>query len=416
MQAGYGQKEITPPTGLDLSGYGYYYQRPAGKVLAPLLARAIMFRQAGKTALLIVCDLLGLTAGQVKTSKSLLAKELGLPEQSIMLASTHTHSGPATGNLTGSGLPDTAYLANLPGLLLEAGQAAATDLARVSSAAYLAAEVDAIGFNRAAPDGPFDKKVRAVVLHRDQAQPLLLVHHACHPVTLGPTTDVSPDYPGSTLDFLAKEGYAGIFLNGFCGDIDPVSNQLIWASGTKETVNEYGSRLAKALLSGLAGAGKINRLELDIFELASQLLLQEYDVGKIARTAAEYSNENNKNTVSAWALKMNQQLATAEPYQEKIHIPVLKLGQILLVGYPGEPFFRLGELLADGLPGYTILPVSNSNASLRYIAEAADIDQAGYGGLRSIFVYGVLPLQAGEGEKLAHNTAAMIRLKLGSPA
>jgi hypothetical protein len=218
------------------------------------------------------------------------------------------------------------------------------------------------------------------------------------------------------LDFLAKEGYAGIFLNGFCGDIDPVSNQLIWASGTEETVTEYGSRLAKALLSGLAGAGKINRLELDTFELASQLLLQEYDVGKIARTAAEYSNENNKNTVSAWALKMNQQLATAEPYQEKIHIPVLKLGQILLVGYPGEPFYRLGELLAAGLPGYTILPVSNSNASLRYIAEAADIDQAGYGGLRSIFVYGVLPLQAGEGEKLAHNTAAMIRLKLGSPA
>ncbi len=413
MQIGYGQADITPAAGLDLTGYGSYYKRPAKTVLAPLLARAILIRQASGSALLISCDLLGLTASQVAAVKDKLHKELGLAEEAIMIACTHTHSGPVTGNLTGSGQPDPAYLAALPERLVSAAKAAALDLADSNQVKSLVASIEPIGYNRALAGGPVDKKVKAIIFERAKAKPVVIINHACHPVTLGPTTAVAPDFPGATLAVLAEHGYAGLFLNGFCGDLDPVSNQIEWASGTAATVAEYGQRLAAAVLENLTRGQVMKDRKMDVFALECELALQEYDEAKIAATVARYRNENNQNAVDPWAEKQKQRLRDlAEPYQEIITVPVLRLGSLVLVGFPGEPFFELGDILAEALPGYTVLAVSNSNESLRYIATKEDIAKDAYGGLTSSFVYGVLPLEAGAGEKLARNTGQKIRRRL----
>jgi hypothetical protein len=41
FSAGYGERLITPPMGVDLSGYGFYLDRKAGAVLDDLKVRAV---------------------------------------------------------------------------------------------------------------------------------------------------------------------------------------------------------------------------------------------------------------------------------------------------------------------------------------------------------------------------------------
>ena len=49
-------------------------------------------------------------------------------------------------------------------------------------------------------------------------------------------------------------GVRAIFLNGCCGDVDPVSNAYAWGSGTRETLLIHGRDLAAVARRGLAQA------------------------------------------------------------------------------------------------------------------------------------------------------------------
>ena len=60
MRAGFGKSDLTPPLGVELTGYGYYLNRRALSVLDPLFARALILEQDGCRSLLISCELLGL--------------------------------------------------------------------------------------------------------------------------------------------------------------------------------------------------------------------------------------------------------------------------------------------------------------------------------------------------------------------
>lgn len=63
MRAGFGKWELTPPMGVELAGYGYYLGRCAQSVRDPLYARALLLEENGMRALMICCDLLGLSRG-----------------------------------------------------------------------------------------------------------------------------------------------------------------------------------------------------------------------------------------------------------------------------------------------------------------------------------------------------------------
>ena len=57
-RAGFAQLDITPPLGVHLDGYFAF--RPAKGVLDPLFVRAIAFGDGERTAVLLVCDLVGI--------------------------------------------------------------------------------------------------------------------------------------------------------------------------------------------------------------------------------------------------------------------------------------------------------------------------------------------------------------------
>src|SRR3954467_2042441 len=112
MQAGFATADITPPTGATLNGFIARLTSSTG-IDAPLTARALWLEDRQARCLIVAFDVLGLSAPFADRVVEGLSTRLNLMEQQVVLASTHTHSGPMTCPLRGIGQADDEYLAML---------------------------------------------------------------------------------------------------------------------------------------------------------------------------------------------------------------------------------------------------------------------------------------------------------------
>ena len=114
MKAGFFEVDITPRVGVGLCGFGPYLNRYSIAVRDPLKARAAAFEQDGARAILVSCDLIGVTPGIAREARRRAAAQTGVAAERIMVHCTHTHSGPNTGGYTGWGNEDEPYNLLLP--------------------------------------------------------------------------------------------------------------------------------------------------------------------------------------------------------------------------------------------------------------------------------------------------------------
>lgn len=125
LAVGFGESVITPPLGVDLCGYGFYLDRKAETVLDDLKVRALYLSEGTESLRMIACDHIGLSVEFSDRLRTGLAAALGLPASRILVACTHTHSGPATQSLTGLGEVSPAYLEIVAKRIAEAAEEAA---------------------------------------------------------------------------------------------------------------------------------------------------------------------------------------------------------------------------------------------------------------------------------------------------
>lgn len=446
MKVGYSTIDITPNLGVELSGYGWFLGRKAEGVLDNLYARAIAFEDNSKDKnedskdinktvnndtnirmLLINCDLVAIDELISNTVKQQISNEIGIKTANIMIVCTHTHTGPATGRLMGCGEPDENYRGTLTNLLIEVGKSAFKNLRVVKSIKSISKEIEPIGFNRASKEGPVDNYVRGMVFYLNEGKPLAILSYGCHPVTLGSLKQISADYPGRVIKALNEEGFNGVFLTGLCGDINPVSNLKKCHSSASEIMDEYGIRVVNALLDSISTTETIKEscekscnktyIEpcLDAFEIDLSLKLQQYKHEDIDRQVEIHEREKEENpglykAAKIWAAEMKTRLEKSkEPYMEFLTVQVFRIGDVLLVGFPGEVFTMIGTIIRQSLTEFNILALGNANSTMRYIPTRDDIEKQGYAGLLSCLLYLRLPLQPGEGERMAKIVADTIK-------
>ncbi len=119
-KAGFSEVDITPRVGVGLSGFGPFLNRYSIGVRDPLKARAAAFEHDGTQALIVSCDLIGVTSEIALEVKRTLEEKTGIPAGNIMVHCTHTHSGPNTGAYIGWGNADEPYISILPGKIAKA--------------------------------------------------------------------------------------------------------------------------------------------------------------------------------------------------------------------------------------------------------------------------------------------------------
>ncbi|HEY3230097.1 MAG TPA: hypothetical protein VGJ87_12820, partial [Roseiflexaceae bacterium] len=103
--AGAAARIITPPLGeRPVFLAGFEGNRRATAVHSDLYARALALRLGDQVAILVACDLIGLERGDVEEIRAMLPAR-DIDPNGLVVACTHTHSGPDTLGLWG---PDQA--------------------------------------------------------------------------------------------------------------------------------------------------------------------------------------------------------------------------------------------------------------------------------------------------------------------
>ncbi|MBV8811565.1 MAG: neutral/alkaline non-lysosomal ceramidase N-terminal domain-containing protein [Acidobacteriaceae bacterium] len=236
LRAGIAKIEITPKPGEQMWGYESR-TTPATGTLDPLYARVVILDANAKRLGLVALDL-GRAFGPASLDQ-LRAAAARHGISCLLVAASHTHSGPVVQDEYRQGTPawERAALNGIENAL----QRAVSSLvdARIGTGYGTAY----IGHNRLRvnPDGtvswfevnqtqiptaPFDPTVSILRIDRTDGHPMaVLVNYACHPVVFGPdNVQYSADYPG-VMTRVVESALGGdalaVFLQGAPGDINP---------------------------------------------------------------------------------------------------------------------------------------------------------------------------------------------------
>jgi hypothetical protein len=211
LRAGAARVEITPPVGGPMAGY--FHGRQSEGVLDPLYARALVLEAEGRRVGLVSVDAICLDAAITAEVRRLVRNDVG----GVLIAATHTHTGPATLPLLGDAV-DERFVSALPGQIAAALQTAVQALQPVR-ASVTRAEVPGIAFNRrfrlrdgsvrmnpgignpeiVATVGPADPECVLIAFEGEAEAPAaFLVNFPLHLDTTGGTS-YSADYPAALL-------------------------------------------------------------------------------------------------------------------------------------------------------------------------------------------------------------------------
>src|SRR5215469_11490738 len=96
--AGAARTCITPPVGMPLSGYFAAEGRKetSRDVHDDLYARALVIGDGISTLAIVTTDLIGLGDDVANAVREIISRETGISKEHIIVACTHTHSGPVT--------------------------------------------------------------------------------------------------------------------------------------------------------------------------------------------------------------------------------------------------------------------------------------------------------------------------------
>lgn len=403
MRAGFGKSDLTPPMGVELTGYGYYLNRCALSVLDPLYARALFLEADGVRTLIISCELLGLNR-HICADVAAHAAQYGVTPDHLIIVSVHTHTGPSVKYHEGCGYVDDAYEATVAGRISKAVDAAFEDLTEVTGLTHMCEPLpgDHI-YNRADPNGPVDRTVRGFTLTREGKAPVAAVSTACHCVFRGRDTAVSADLAGEVNRFMAEKGCESLFLNGLCGDIDP------WQP-TPERLTEC-ARLVTDVFSSSAISLPLT-LEAGAIPFTLRLTpVTREDITSAAKTAVEKNGGPDQPAARValiWEKEMLEKLDRLSP-EEPISVKYVVLGGVPVIALPFEGFTRIGMDIRQIIGRPDALTLGCAEELLGYLPTKDDIKRGAYAALESTFLYKRLPVVPGEAERIGEEMGIALK-------
>lgn len=267
IKVGFGATDLTPPPGLEMSGFSARTEVATG-THDPLFARVLYLEEPGGpegSLLLITFDLIGMAQKLVGEIKQGVQDKFSIPANRVLLACSHTHGGPNTLDNGLLGKHDSAYLASIPGRVIEAVAQAVGKT--IPASLYLnQAQAENAGKNRNVEGGPMDPDVGVLAVTNPTSNELLgvVLNYTCHPTVLGPKNLLyTADYPFYTNRLISeKTGLSPeriFFTQGACGNINAghTAKSSMTSAGlnlrTYEEAEKLGGNVGKAALNALEG-------------------------------------------------------------------------------------------------------------------------------------------------------------------
>ena len=282
FRAGAGEKDITPPDGIPMWGYGARHDMLSQGALDPLMAKAVVVAAGGDKVALVGIDLgRGPTEAMMKVIRREVAEKAGI--RHVLITGSHTHHGPVI-ELTdeeglGKGKFDAAvaYSRKLPEMLVEA----ILDADRRLAPARVGVATESVGLNRnrqSKREPRATDPMLAVVRFDDLAgKPIaVLVNFAAHPVlTDTKVLKYSADYPGFLKTTVESELAAKcVFIQGAGGDMSVnVGDGPKGPKGFGETLADHVIALARAAKTEVPASPSVKGV-VDTFHFKTRVSLR----------------------------------------------------------------------------------------------------------------------------------------------
>jgi len=364
MKVGISSVNITPPIGVPMAGYSAR-MGSAKEIHDDLYAKAIVFNDKDTKAALVRCDLIGLERDFVEETRRLIESETGIDRNNIMITCTHTHSGPITDSL----IPDLDAWMKVLSRKIKGAVIAANRNLKEAKIGFNRGSVEGIVINRRKPGGPVDTEVGIIRIDDLAGNPMaVLINYACHAVVLGPDNLlISADYPGFVMNFVERNlGVPALFVNGACGDINPLDKLTVMRQkrkediydrhgGTFEEAKRLGNMIGAEAVKVFLGTETENDLELKVASREIKIPLVDLpSIDELKRMLEENENlfrklVSEKDAAHAFRIAMLIQYARSTiKYVESgenvrpTEIQVFRIGDGGLIALPGEIFVEIG--------------------------------------------------------------------------
>jgi hypothetical protein len=371
--------KLTPPLemGYALGGYGARMSKPAEGIHDDIWAKALVLDDDGEKYAIVTLDLLGLPPN-VKPQVVKKINRADWTEENIMLLPSHSHTSLEmfalndrnVFNLAPIGIFQPELLDFVVSLLADLITSADQDLKPVQIGS-LSKQIE--GMNRNRRGAPFIDNTLTVtrVDHMNGKPMALLVNWTGHPTIMDDVDMfVSGGWPGylqRELESWIGDGVVAMYYNGAEGDQSVVPES---AGSHYEKAERYGRNLAIQVMGVYERIDPADDVEFGYNHQVISLPEREAHPGFMETGGKEYGlNEENIN------------MLLRQVFPEHTSIGACRVGDLLIVGAPGEMIAELGlnikeELRNMGVPYPAIGGMANQWIS--YILSENEYLKSGY--------------------------------------
>lgn len=428
FKAGFDRAVITPPHGTPMRGY--FFQRLSDGVLDDLELNTVALGDGENTIVIVAADLCEIPQSRADHYRREIAKAAGIPYEAVFINCTHTHTGPDVGKGVEA---DTPWEQTLGQYIVSSAQRAVEDMSKASMsvARGKAERVSFVrryrmksGYVRTNPGvnnpdivetiGTPDEQEQLVRIRRQGKPDIVLVNFQVHPDAVG-GTKISADYPRfvrETLEQALKNRVRCVYLNGAAGDLNHVNTapRPGESNGLEDTSfddvlrgYEYARNMGRAIAGeALKIFGKTEEVSAVPVRFAQHTIQVPSNRAKDselphAEHIAALHNAGRDAELPYEAMELTTAVAEAlrmvrlkdGPESFALNIASVAMGDVALVGIPGEPFTQVGKDIKEGSPFKMTFVSGLTNGDEAYFPMKEAYDEGGYEARSSSFRRGV---------------------------
>ena len=385
------------------------YGKPSDAILDELYVRAMVLDDGHTTVAIVSADLLYTPLEEITSPvRSIIMNKCGIPLQNILICATHTHSGPEV--FTRSKLPPTkatplsdiekvylrTLISKIEDAILQANrnkepvrigaakgsipeivfnrrtldpnqsavmtwkvspEVAVTRKIETNSEGYTSVSFTLTPEESSVRFGPVDPELCVLRVEDTEGKIIgSIMNFGCHPVCVYPylPTTISADFPGDATNLVEQiEGGICLFT------LAPAGNLVPYQRGVKAH-----RQIGKAL-----GAETLRRLQ---FAPTTEKLTLLARIKKIRFPVKQTSAESETQDIN--------ETGEVKPAQKDIttEIQVLRLGEIYILGLPGENLVEVGLEIKQRAGIENLFIISLSNDTIGYVCPRQAYKQGGY--------------------------------------
>ena len=392
--------------------------------MGDLETNAVVIEFNGRKIAIISVDVCPLTVAQADEIKEFVYKKTSISVDDIFISTIHTHTGPL---LTANSIFDTTekeieeYNKFLMSRIADVVAMALTDLKSAKIGYGVGCVADRVAYIRRYkmkdgstmtcppvdapnidhPIGEIDKRVNVVRIDRDGGDSIVLVNYGIHADTVNGEL-ISSDWPGWMRKTVEKslDGTKCVYITGAQGDVG--STNVHPKDGDMNNTeisfdNEMKSPgMAKFIGRAMAGTvlqiyDKVEYIDVDEIDVFHKTIRVPANVPKpedlpLARKYNELHEAGRDYEIPYKAMELTTVVAEAarmcglanDTEFFELGLTGIKLGEIAMVGIPGEPFTGISMKIKETEGWGIVLVCEPVNGYNGYFPLKSAYDEGGY--------------------------------------